>query len=86
MTALEIAREMGYHGLFDLLAPVIRHPLPPATVDRLQQQLNYLLKDLINDEPLFRQLRVPELSVLTELENPVMWFPVSKARARLWVS
>ena len=77
---------MGYHDLFDILAPVVLHSMPFATMERLQQQLHWLLKDLIRHELLFPQLRLPELSVFTELENPVIWFPVFLNQVRIWVA
>lgn len=86
MTAAEIAREMGYQDLLDILAPVVRHCLPAETLRHLQQQLHGLLKDLISNDSLLLQLQLPELVVLTELENPVMWFPVYSAGIRCWVS
>ena len=85
MTAAEIAQSMGYSDLFDALAPIVCHSLPPTVQDRLQSQLHWLLKDLVRDHSVL-QLRLPELSVLTELENPVMWFPVYVDRTGAWVS
>lgn len=86
MTAVEIARDMGYHHLVDTLTPVIRHPLPNDTTGALQQQLHRLLKTLIREEAVVLRLRFPELSVLTELEYPAVWFPIYKSEARIWVS
>lgn len=85
MTASEIAREMGYHDLFDILAPVIRHNVPLATMGRLQDRLHSLVENMIGDKSLLQQLRLPELSVLTELESPVIWFPVHVGGVRAWV-
>ena len=55
-------------------------------MERLQQQLRWLLKDLIRHDLLFLQVRVPELSVFSELENPIIWFPVHINGVRTWVS
>ena len=77
---------MGYRHLFEILTPVVRHPLPNDTIRALQQQLHRLLKTLIQDETFALRLRLPELSVVTELEHPVIWFPIFSSRARLWVS
>jgi hypothetical protein len=76
---------MGYQELYMLLCPTIRHPLPPQVLARLQDQLHTLLKTLINDARLSSVLRFPEVSVLTELNNPLLRFPIFRQGILLWV-
>lgn len=85
-TAAEIARDMGYLELYALLCPIIRHPLPSRVMGNLQEQLHTLLKSLINDGRLSSMLRLPEVSVLTELETPLLRFPVHQQEKLQWVS
>lgn len=85
-TAAEIARDMGYSDLYDILCPIIRHPIPFTVLDRLQQQLHTLLRELISDATLESTLRLPELSVITELETPMLRFPIYRTGELLWVS
>jgi hypothetical protein len=77
---------MGFLQLTRILAPIILHPLPPVTVDKLQTQLHRLIKSLIDDETFVIRLRLPVLTVLTELEDPIMWFPVFQNGVKRWVS
>jgi hypothetical protein len=78
LTAGEIAQQMGYYHLTDILAPTILHPVPPKTIARLQALFHEMIRaDCPEDEFLI----LPDINVLTELRTPEMWFPVSKRTA-----
>lgn len=79
--AEDIAAHRGHRHLAAVLRPEHKHPLPPDVLAGLQQNLHRLIRyragdgrgpDLATRE----RLRLPELEVLTELDDPVCWFPV----------
>ena len=72
MTASEIARELGYVYLEKLLTPTILHHLPTRVAVGLEDQLHRLLNQILGDDIQRLCLRLPEISVLTELEQPTM--------------
>ncbi len=76
MTAVEIAREHGYSHLFELLAPMIRNPVPHHTLERLQQRFHAMIRNDLSGFSNQEHLRLPELIVLTEMATPEMWFPL----------
>lgn len=80
MSALEIARSLGSKHLFDVLSPVIRHSIPCATLHKLQQNFHHLIRGDLAGRPENAQLRLPELELLTELENPEMYFPLKSPK------
>ncbi|KAK7017728.1 hypothetical protein R3P38DRAFT_2985123 [Favolaschia claudopus] len=63
-TPLDIARKFQHAHLYDLLAPVIRHPIPAKTMLRLEAGLHEIIQS--------------ELSVLTEIVLPLIWFPINE--------
>ncbi|WP_223125416.1 ankyrin repeat domain-containing protein [Streptomyces sp. TRM68367] len=78
---VDIAEQRGHHQLTALLRPEFPHPLPDDVRTGLQQHLHRLIRhragleggsDLATDQG----MRLPEVEVLTELANPVCWFPV----------
>ena len=83
-TPLEIARKYGWTHLYDLLRPVITHPVNFPTLQRLQDQLHHPIRRVFDDpgDPNCSQsipldhFRLPELEILTELQSPQMWFPL----------
>ncbi|PLN78680.1 hypothetical protein BDW42DRAFT_187228 [Aspergillus taichungensis] len=79
ITAAEIARELGYNDIYSILAPVIRHVLPAATLTLLQTKFDeFLQAELEECVTLTRgEMRLPPLAALTELERPEMWFPLA---------
>ncbi|KAF7157872.1 hypothetical protein CNMCM5623_002306 [Aspergillus felis] len=76
LTAVEIAREVGYSDLCDILTPVIRHFVPPRVLLDLEQKFHELIHAELAGFAHLEHLRLPQLVVLTELENPEMWFPI----------
>ncbi|KAJ5283309.1 hypothetical protein N7505_001289 [Penicillium chrysogenum] len=82
LTASEIARELGYDDIYSILAPVVKHALPAATLTFLQAKFHELLWAELEDcGPLpLGGIRLPPLAALTELERPEMWFPLALFR------
>ncbi|GFF49737.1 hypothetical protein IFM61606_05377 [Aspergillus udagawae] len=76
LTAVEIAREVGYSDLWDILTPVIRHFVPPRVLLDLEEKFHALIHAELAGFAHLEHLRLPQLVVLTELENPEMWFPI----------
>ncbi|KAK5123182.1 hypothetical protein LTR85_003380 [Meristemomyces frigidus] len=76
LTAAEIARTMGFSHLSRELAPVIYHPLPPATLARLESQLHATMRQDLKRCSWSSSLVLPDLNALTELKVPNMWFPI----------
>jgi hypothetical protein len=81
MTAAEIARELGFTDLYDILAPIIYHCVPSAVLAMLQTHFHDLIRfDLRGATQELATLRLPDLVVLTELRMPMMWFPLKSRR------
>jgi hypothetical protein len=76
LTAVEIAREVGYSDLWEILTPVIRHFVPARVLMDLEQKFHELIHAELAGFAHLKYLRLPQLVVLTELENPEMWFPI----------
>ncbi|MDO0911334.1 ankyrin repeat domain-containing protein [Streptomyces sp. DT2A-34] len=81
---VDIATQRGHRHLADLLQPQVHHPLPPQVLAGLQQQLHRLLHYRADggtgQDPVGRLgLRLPQPEVLTELAEPVLWFPIPGA-------
>ncbi len=81
VTALELAREFGFSYLYDVLAPVIRNPIPFAVLMRLQGQFHNIIHRDLGDRVGKERIYLPQLEVLTEIGNEPMWFPVKFASA-----
>ncbi len=76
MTALEMARFLGFRHLYDILSPVLHHTIPHTTLDKLQQNFHDLIRTHLAGLREGANLRLPELELLTELKNPEMYFPL----------
>jgi hypothetical protein len=79
--AADIAAQRGHHHLTALLRPEPRHAVPADELALLQRHLHRLIRyraGLEGGTDLATQqgLRLPVVEVLTELENPLCWFPV----------
>ena len=88
MTALEIAMAIRRGDLTDILSPTILHSVPHSTLLTLQTHFHNLIQSSLYGRPNeLDALRLPDLVVLTELELPVMWFPLKSeaptGRARM---
>jgi hypothetical protein len=86
LTAAEIARELQYYDLLDILSPNLKWEVPMPTLDILEKRFHTLIREIIDDDTFVsRQLRLPSLAVLLELEDPAMWFPIYEGGSRTWV-
>ena len=83
MTALEIARFLGFRHLYDVLSPVVHHTVPYAILHKLQQRFHSLIRGDLTGRPENAHLRLPELELLTELENPEMYFPLKSPKINM---
>ena len=84
MTPLDIAREHRFSSLYKILTPVIKHYIPPQDLVDLEKEFHKLLKDNRIDFTTYKlhgdlsnTNRLPPLPMLTELEFPQMWFPIT---------
>ena len=77
MTALEIAMAIGRWELVDLLNSEILYPISHTILKTLQIHFHNLIRSSLSARPNeLAVLRLPDLLVLTELEVPMMWFPL----------
>ena len=77
MTALEIATAIGRWELVDLLNSEILYPISHTILTTLQIHFHNLIRSNLSARPNeLAVLRLPDLLVLTELEIPIMWFPL----------
>ncbi|KAK1073934.1 hypothetical protein LTR12_001341 [Friedmanniomyces endolithicus] len=83
MTALEMAQVLGYRNLFSALSPVIHHAIPSSVLQALQRHFHSLIESDIALLPQQYSLRLPELELLTELENPEMYFPLKSPKTKM---
>ncbi|EXJ96338.1 hypothetical protein A1O1_01464 [Capronia coronata CBS 617.96] len=78
LTALEIAIALEQDHLFDILAPVVRQPVPALVLDKLEMHFHGLIAEQIGSGRIRNhKIYLPPLEPLTELErNQCFWFPV----------
>lgn len=76
LTAVEIARDLGYTHLYKILSPVIFHPFPPTDLLALQEMFHKMITEDLNGHEYTSLLNLPDLTALTELESPEMCFPL----------
>lgn len=77
MTALEIAMAIGRWELVDVLNSEILYPISHPILTTLQIHFHNLIRSNLSARPNeLAALRLPDLLVLTELELPMMWFPL----------
>lgn len=83
LTPLDIAREMKSSNLIEILSPVIHHPIPHRILARLQALFHEMIRADLED---VEALRLPDLTPLTELRSPEMWFPIRNHSDKLIVT
>lgn len=76
MNPLELARELGFTYLYDILSPVIRNPLPLRILETLEEHFHNIIRCDLGDRVTDERMYLPVLEVLTEIGNETMWFPV----------
>ncbi|KAL0468339.1 hypothetical protein QR685DRAFT_573632 [Neurospora intermedia] len=62
--------------LYDILQPVIKRPLPPGTLQRIEYNFHRLICSEIGQRVDTAKLYLPALEVLTELDGEAVWFPI----------
>ncbi|KAJ7437391.1 hypothetical protein FB451DRAFT_1305653 [Mycena latifolia] len=83
-TPLDLARGARHTHLYEILAPVIRHPLPSKTILKLEESLHNIIRAECesNGDDIERMrksaTRYPEVIVLTEMVIPLIWFPINE--------
>jgi hypothetical protein len=77
-TARDIAQRRGHHHLARILQPRILHSVPPETLALLREALHNVIRERSGIQELITEhrLRLPEVEPLTELSEPILWFPV----------
>jgi hypothetical protein len=73
---VDIAVRKGHDRIVRALTPSIYHDVPSSALQALQKSFHKVIraraKRLVDEH----SLRLPDLEVLVELEEPRMWFPV----------
>ena len=77
MTAVEMAMAIGRWELVDVLNSEILYSISHSILTTLQTHFHNLIRSNLYARPYeLAALRLPDLLVLTELELPMMWFPL----------
>lgn len=73
---VDIAEQKGHTHLIKCLEPIYKHKVPLSVLMKIQDNFHSTIRGraagLIDRET----LRLPELEVLLELDEPKMWFPI----------
>ncbi|KAI9651883.1 MAG: hypothetical protein M1829_002119 [Trizodia sp. TS-e1964] len=77
-TAEDIARKLGHDGLASLLKPKAYRQIPIERMASFQEQLHGLINKHTKEHLNGLAFRMPELSVLTEIQNPELWIPIPR--------
>ena len=78
-----MAKALGRRELYAILEPEILFPVPRSTLEILETHFHALISNtLAAQSHELAMLRLPDLVVLTELELPVMWFPLKSKEPR----
>ena len=73
---IDIALRKGRQDLIALLMPIYRHTVDLGSLSKIQKHFHEVIIGRINVLPNWMSLRLPDLEVLLEIEEPSMWFPV----------
>ncbi|KAJ4418024.1 hypothetical protein N0V85_001598 [Neurospora sp. IMI 360204] len=76
LTPLELAHEMAVFHLYDILSPVVKRPLPPDTLQRIEYNFHRLIRSEVGQRVDAEKLNLPVLEALTELDGETVWFPI----------
>ncbi|CCC12934.1 unnamed protein product [Sordaria macrospora k-hell] len=76
LTPLELAHEMEVFHLYDILSPVVKRPLPPDTLQRIEYNFHRLIRSEVGLRVDAEKLYLPVLEALTELDGETVWFPI----------
>lgn len=75
-TALEIATIRGNDHLISVLEPVLLHQVPEETLEAIQAYFHSVISERAQFLLDGKSYRLPQLSVLLEIEEPHMWCPI----------
>ena len=73
---VDIARKKKHQRLFQLLEPVYKEFVPHETLQKIQNHFHSIILGRTRDLVEKYGLRLPELELLLEIDQPRMWFPV----------
>jgi hypothetical protein len=73
---VDVAERRHQPHLREVLEPTLRHRVPAGVLLRIQEHFHAVIRGRVADLVSDQALRLPELEVLLELEQPTMWFPV----------
>lgn len=74
--AVDVARRRGHDHLVEALEPVVRTQVDADKLALIQQHFHRVIRTVIAEYNITTPLRLPELEVLLELEQPHLWFAV----------
>ncbi len=74
--AADVAERMGHRHLQHALEPVLKHRVPMGILLKIQSHFHEVIRNRIDALIPSHELRLPELEILLELEQPQMWFRV----------
>jgi hypothetical protein len=76
--SVDIASKEKYEHLIPLLEPVHKRHVPYRKLQKIQEQFHCLIRTRMHYLGKIEEfgLRLPELEILLEIEEPKMWFPV----------
>jgi hypothetical protein len=73
---VDLAARMGHAHLIEALEPEFARYVPARELLAIQEHLHAVIRGRAEREVNKHALRLPELTPLLELKEPVMWFPV----------
>jgi ADP-ribosylglycohydrolase len=73
---LDIVTKEASDDLFTSLQPCIEHPVDPERLARIQELFHGLIRSVMLVFKVSLQMRLPQLSVLTEIKDLAVWFPI----------
>ncbi|MBN1887802.1 MAG: ankyrin repeat domain-containing protein [Thermoflexales bacterium] len=73
---IDIAEQRGHVDLIQPLEPVYKHKVPLGILVKIQAHFHSTIRERAAELVDRECLRLPELEVLLELDEPKMWFPV----------
>ncbi|KAK3952329.1 hypothetical protein QBC32DRAFT_144561 [Pseudoneurospora amorphoporcata] len=76
LTPLELAQELEVFHLYHILSPVLKRPLPPDTLQRIEYNFHRLIRSEVGQRVDAEKLYLPVLEALTELDGEAVWFPI----------
>lgn len=73
---VDVAERTGHNNLLHLLEPEYGHRVPLGVLHKIQSYFHEVILGRIEREFQIKNIRLPELEPLLELDQPKMWFPV----------